>query len=511
MADAVGEQGRVPRAAAPVGAGAGEGAHFLVAVLLHRRTRVALFVVLELVGVVELKAEIAEAGGRDPVARGQVHAGHLAVGDVDRAAEHRHHLAERIVRIGHAEGIGVRRAAGHPRDDVGAGRRAGGHLHAVAGAAGAAVAALALEIEDVGDVEIADLVVDGHAPVVGTERQVVARVPHQAGAPRLAGLAVELEVAGAGDVVAVVQRLRAAVRAEPAVDAGAHIGVFLGAGAAGGEQVVHVRRAEGGVVGAAHQQAFDRAPFDAGVPGEVAFLARVVVVAVEAAGGGQVQGLEQRQLELDAGRVALALAAALVGAAGLVVELVGAEGQRIGIEAITLRAGLDHAGEADRTGRQFEQVAAERELGLVHPRLGAALAARGELAEGLRRHRVPEPVLVQRIHRQAVVGAQLRAEEIAVDRALQHAREAEIDLVLGAADGGVPVEALAEAAAQAGGEVPGTFAGVEQERIAAARFGHGEGAARLIAAAGVLVVERAAAVEFEAQRFVLARFAVAVP
>src|SRR3546814_3325685 len=56
-----------------------------------------------------------------------------------------------------------------------------------------------------------------------------------------------------------------------------------------GEDIVHVRCAEAGAVVAAHQQAIDRAPFEAGLPGRSPVHRGDVVVKVVTSGDGRPQ------------------------------------------------------------------------------------------------------------------------------------------------------------------------------------------------------------------------------
>src|SRR3546814_3593096 len=77
-----------------------------------------------------------------------------------------------------------------------------------------------------------------------------------------------------------------------------------------GEHVVHVRRAEAGGVAAAEQEAVERAPFQASHPGGRAIHVGDVVVLVVAPGQARLEAVEDRDAELQAHGVTIALAAA---------------------------------------------------------------------------------------------------------------------------------------------------------------------------------------------------------
>ncbi|EFE10625.1 Tat pathway signal sequence domain protein, partial [Clostridium sp. M62/1] len=178
------------------------------------------------------------------------------------------------------------------------------------------------------------------------------------------------------------------------------------------------------------------------------------------------QGAVQRDLELDAGGVVVARARAAVEVGGLVVQRVVAERVRIRRQAVALLGRFQLAGEADRAGPAFEQIAADDEVGRGQPRFGAVLAAGADRGVILRRDRVPETVLVEPVA--------VRAEEEAVGLRAQDRREFLVDAVLGAADAEVPVEARAELAAQADRDVPRQFVGMGVAALRAADFLRGE-------------------------------------
>ncbi len=432
LAQARAVHGGRPRILLPGHADAGLGAGDVEAtvhreLVFGRVARVALEIMLLHPGVGAVEDEITGTG-LQAVAQAHVDARGRLTRHVDRVDVHAVQAA-----------VG---GAGHPRQRVHAGRR---------GDVGVAEAAVRFAGQDRAHVHVLHLL--AHVDVEPVHRQVEAggRRPDEACAPRGAGFRVELAVAAAAaDHVALV------VGAVIGVVGTAAVQIF-GRGlvvARAGEHVVQVGRAEGGAVGAAHQQAVDGTPLQAAAPGRLADGMAGVAVLVVAAGHAQVQRVVQRQAQLGGGRPAVARTLAVRILPAVVVVL---GRQRIGIQSVGLLAHFHGRGEAGITAGQAEQrtigQGQGRGLGARLRRVGRACGDRLVLGAGQR------PVQARRVgvvDREAIIVlAQLRPQEQVVGLGGDDLRPADPRPVLRVAQRRFVIPVAGQVALEAGGHAEG--------------------------------------------------------
>ncbi|KAG1320569.1 hypothetical protein G6F63_014194 [Rhizopus arrhizus] len=123
----------------------------------------------------------------------------------------------------------------------------------------------------------------------------------------------------------------------------------------------------------------------ADIQGVAAVVGLVAAIAVIARRRGGDHAVQQRDLELDAGRVARALAATAVDVLQVEVDA----GAWIGTKVITLLRHFGHGGERNRAGPALDQFTGDVRRGLVDPGAGAILRNGPHLPVLLRRQRVP--------------------------------------------------------------------------------------------------------------------------
>ena len=263
---------------------------------------------------------------------------------------------------------------------------------------------------------------------------------------------------------------------------------------------MHVRRLEAGGVVAADQQTFERTEFEASAPGLGVVDFGDVVVLVVTAGEADVEHAEHRNADFAAGCIFRTLAAA--AGAGEVVDLADArEDARIGFQVVGLTAGFQRGREAHRAGRQLEQIAAEYEAGRRVLGLAVILDNRRHRRIVGFRDRAVEAIEVEVVDRQAVRdtgqarvwtgagGAEARTHEVVGRTGDGHARALALGVVLGAADGPIPVETVGDGAAQAERQIQRVLVELLEGALAAAVGFRGQRADREDAHAELRVVE----------------------
>ena len=370
--------------------------------------------------------------------------------------------------------------AGDPADRIHAGRR---RRVRVAQTAGRLVA------QDGAHIHVLHLV--AHVDVEPVHRQVQPhrRRPHEASAPRGAGFRIQpaVALAGADQVLFVVRAVIATVHRAGVIVVGTGFVV-----ARAGIHVMQVRRAEGGAVGAAHQQGLDRAPFQATAPGRLADRVARVAVLVEAAGHAEVERVVQRQAQLGGGRPAVAAAVAVRVFPAVVVVL---RRQRVRIQRVGLVAELGRRREAGLAARQLEQLAVgQGQRGGIGARLRRIGGARGDrvvLAAAQRPVQARRVGVEHREHVVIVIGvlAQLLAQEQGIGPGGDDLRPADAGLVLRVAQRGLVFPVRAERALEASGHAEGLLRAAHHAVVEPAHFFRGELALPELHLVGGLVVE----------------------
>ncbi len=175
-------------------------------------------------------------------------------------------------------------------------------------------------------------------------------------------------------------------------------------------------------------------------------------ILVVSTGHGRGQALQQRQLQLHPGGIAVTLATGRN--AGIEVPEHALSQGRVGAVAVALAAGFDHGGQRCTAAGQIEQLAIDADAGGLQPRSVAALVAVRQPLVLARGQRLVQARRIRRIHFNAIAGAQLWAQQVRID-ADQQARALRPVLVARAAVGRfvIPVRA-ADAATGADVERP---------------------------------------------------------
>ena len=167
---------------------------------------------------------------------------------------------------------------------------------------------------------------------------------------------------------------------------------------------MHVRRLEAGGIVGADKQAVERTELQTSAPRACIIDVRDVVVLVVPTLQAGCQHAEDRYLELDASRIAIAIASAARTGQG--VDLADCrQDARIAVQVVALARGLNHTSERKWPGRQFEQVTRQDEAGGYVARHCLVVHQRRHRTIVLGRDRAVEAIQVQAVNRQAIRNA----------------------------------------------------------------------------------------------------------